>query len=160
MLPTLALGLWAVQLGGDELWRVPLLFVAAALAGAAGAFLALQLPGGATLLPACMLALGACAALAARLPLAICAPLAIVAGLAVGNLTAIEARAAVQRPLLYLSGVPVGLGIVLIYIVGHLPGFIERLPWLRIASRVVGSWIAATGLLVLVLALAAPRPPP
>jgi urease accessory protein len=157
-LPTLALGLWAVQLNGPDIARMPIAFLAAVLAGAAATFAGTVLPGAAIVLHATMLVLGACAAAALRLPIVVAGPLAVIAGVAVGTFTAVEARAEVQRPLLYVLGVPAGLALLLVYIVGYLNEYRERFQWLRIATRVAGSWIAATGLLVLVLDLAGPRP--
>ena len=157
LLPSVALGLWAVQLTGPDIARVPITFVTAVLAGAIAAFAGAALPASPLVLHAAMLGIGACAAAALRLPIVVAGPLAVIAGVAVGSFTAVEARADVQRPVLYLLGVPVGLALMLLYLVAYLNQYSERLPWLRIASRVAGSWIAATGLLVLVLDLAGPR---
>jgi hypothetical protein len=53
----------------------------------------------------------------------------------------------------------VGLGVVLFALTGLVVAFVVQLrqPWSRIAVRVLGSWIAASGLLMLGWAMRATR---
>lgn len=153
LLPALALALWAAQFALADAVRALSAFVLAAFLGAIAAFADHPPPGASTILAAAMFAIGISLAAMLRPPLAVTAPLALFVGFTIGSFAATEAREEIQRPILYLLGIPTGVGLLSTYIVGYLPEYIDRFPWLRIACRVVGSWIAAAGLLVLVLHL-------
>ncbi|MGC4071554.1 MAG: HupE/UreJ family protein [Nibricoccus sp.] len=59
-------------------------------------------------------------------------------------------EAGTQSALLQLAGVGVSVLMVAFYLVAVLDLMnLEKRPWLRIVARVLGSWIAATGLLLL-----------
>jgi urease accessory protein len=66
----LAVGLWAAQLGGVALWRVPAAFVVTMAAGAGLAFTGTALPSVETGIAASLLVLGLLIGFAARLPTA------------------------------------------------------------------------------------------
>jgi len=58
-------------------------------------------------------------------------------------------HASIQRPVLYLLGLCSSVGLLCF----HLESLVLRFPafWMQIAVRVLGSWIATIGLLVMVL---------
>jgi urease accessory protein len=70
LLAMIAVGLWAVQLGGRSLWLLPLTFVSAMTAGGAFGMGGMLLPAVEPVVLASVLALGAMVAISARLPLA------------------------------------------------------------------------------------------
>jgi urease accessory protein len=78
LLAMVAVGLWAVQLGGRALWMLPLSFVGAMALGGAFGMGGLVLPQVEPMILGSALVLGAMVAIAARLPMA--ASVAIVAG--------------------------------------------------------------------------------
>ena len=73
LLAMIAVGLWAVQLGGRALWMLPLSFVGAMAAGGALGMSGMVLPQIEPLILGSALALGALVAMSARLPLALSA---------------------------------------------------------------------------------------
>jgi urease accessory protein len=150
-LPILALALWAAQQGAPLLWRLPLAFACAALAAAALALLGAALPAAAYVQSAATLAFGAFVAAQLRLPPALALGLAALAGLAQGSVAVTGEEAAAARPVLYVTGYALGLGLLLFH-VENLAVRARRF-WMQIGIRVVGSWIAAVGVLVTVLAL-------
>jgi urease accessory protein len=120
LLAMVAVGLWASQLGGRAIWRVPAAFVGALAAGAGLAVMGVGLPAVEPGIMASMLVLGLLVAFAVRPPAA--AGMAIVALFALfhGHAHGAEMSEAAQ-PLLYglgfalasvaLHGVGIGLGI-------------------------------------------------
>jgi len=151
LLPILALALWAAQLGTPLLWQLPLAFAGAALAAAVVALLGVAAPGAAYVQSAAMLGFGGLVAARARLPAVPALGLAIVAGLAQGHVGAFGEPAAAARPVLYVLGFALGLGLLLFHVENL--AVRARAFWLQIGMRVVGSWIAAVGVLISVLAL-------
>ena len=69
ILAMVAIGLWAAQLGGQALWRVPVTFVLGMAIGGMAGFLALPLAGVEPGIAGSVLILGLLVAWAARLPL-------------------------------------------------------------------------------------------
>ena len=151
LLPILALALWAVQLGEPLLWQLPLVFAGAALAAAVAAVLGVALPAAAHVQSVAMLGFGALVAARLRLPAALALGLALVAGLAQGSVGAFGEPAAASRPVLYVTGFGLGLGLLLFHVENL--AVRARKFWMQIGMRVVGSWIAAVGVLISVLAL-------
>jgi urease accessory protein len=151
LLPILALALWAAQLGEPLLWQLPLAFALAALAGAGAALLGVAAAAAPHVQSVAMLGFGGLLAAKARLPAPLALALAVPAGLAQGHVAAFGEPAAASRPVLYLTGFALGLGLLLF----HVENLAVRARpfWLQIGMRVVGSWIAAVGVLVGVLAL-------
>ena len=88
------------------------------------------------------------------LPRAVCAVVAAAVGLGVGLGSAPEAAAGSAR-IVMLLGSAVGACVWMFNVVGVVHE--AKRPWLRIGVRVVGSWIAASAVLVTALALAPPR---
>ncbi len=149
LLAIIAVALWATQLGVPDVWRLPLVFMGAAFAGSVAAALGLKLDGTAWTAHVAMFVLGLLVAARFKLPAAGALALGAAAGLVHGYLALSNERETIERPVLYLFGVCSGVGLICYHLeslVLHFPAF-----WVRIAVRVVGSWIAAIGLLVAVL---------
>jgi len=100
-----------------------------------------------------MLAFGGLVAARLRPPAAPALGLAALAGLAQGSVGAFGEPAAAARPLLYATGYALGLGLLLFHVENL--AVRARAFWLQVGIRVVGSWIAAVGVLISVLALRA-----
>ena len=96
-----------------------------------------------------MLVLGLLVATRFKVPPLPALALGLVVGLADGYLAVFNERETIERPVLYLLGVSSGVGLLSF----HLEALVLRFPafWMQIAIRVLGSWIAAIGLLVSVL---------
>jgi urease accessory protein len=144
LLAMLAVGLWAAQLGGAALWRVPAVFLAAMAGGALLADPSVDAASLETAVGGSVLALGLLVALALRLPgglgllaVALCASLH-------GYAHGLEMPQAAS-PLAY------GLGFLSATAGLHLLGVSlgMSLGRFRLASRVGGVAIAAAGLLIL-----------
>jgi urease accessory protein len=153
LLPILALALWAAQQGGPLLWQLPVTFAGAALVAACVALLGFALPGAALVQSAAMLGFGGLVAARVRLPAVLALGLAAVAGLAQGSVGAFGEPAAAARPVLYVLGFALGLGLLLFHVENL--AVRARAFWMQVGIRVVGSWIAAVGVLISVLALRA-----
>jgi urease accessory protein len=153
LLPIVALALWAAQLDAPLLWQLPLAFAGAAVIAGSVALLGLALPGAAHVQGAAMLGFGGLVAARLRLPAALALGLAALAGLAQGSVGTFGEPAAAARPVLYLVGFAIGLALLLF----HVENLAVRARpfWMQIGVRVVGSWIAAVGVLISVLALRA-----
>jgi hydrogenase/urease accessory protein HupE len=146
LLPALALALLAGQ-RGSRAGRLALL----ALPGAwlAGGLVGLVLPGAApaaALTTASYLATGGLVAAEAPLAPAWISGLAAALGLLHGYANG-TAMAGPPSGLLGLAGVVAALFVLVALAAGVVVAL--RAPWARVAVRVVGSWIAAVGLLVL-----------
>jgi hydrogenase/urease accessory protein HupE len=155
LLPLLALALWAGQLGGSHAWRLPLAFSAAALLGAAGGMLEVEPWLGRWFLRLSMLVLGLMVAACGRLPAWPAMAMVCLFGIEQGQANTYDPQEEVQRPLLFLAGLGSSIGLVFFHVVTRVVRY--RAFWVQTAVRVMGSWIAATGLLVLVLEWAADR---
>lgn len=149
LLPLLALALWAGQLGGPQAWRLPLAFSAAALLGAVAGMLAVEPWLGRWLLRLSMLVLGLLVAACGTLPSWLAIFLVCLFGIEQGQANTYDPQEDIERPLLFLTGFAISIGLVFFHVVTRVVRY--RAFWLQIAVRVLGSWIAATGLLVLVL---------
>lgn len=153
LLPILALALWASQQGAPLLWQLPLAFAGAALVAACVALVGFAVPGAAQVQSAAMLGFGGLVAARVRLPVAAALALAALAGLAQGSVGAFGEPAAAARPVLYVLGFALGLGLLLFHVENV--AVRARAFWMQVGIRVVGSWIAAVGVLISVLALRA-----
>lgn len=144
------LGLW---LGQQTMPRIEPALIAFSLMLVAGlglsSFVTLG-DGQIWLLLACALAVGLLVAAAWSLPRAATAAVAGLIALLVGLDSAADASG-LQARLLVLAGVAVGVHLLLLNLVA-LTSY-ARKPWLRIGVRVVGSWSAASALMVLALTL-------
>jgi urease accessory protein len=135
------------------LWQVPVAFAAAALAAGCAALAGAAVPGAAALQTGAMLGFGALVAARVRLPAPLALVLAGVAGLAQGSVGVFGEPAAAARPVLYLLGFGLGLGLLLFHVENL--AVRARAFWMQVGIRVVGSWIAAVGVLIGVLSLRA-----
>ena len=146
VLPLAALGLLAGQQPRAATLRV-IGAVPAALAG--GAVLALLLPAPLDLsavTAGSMVALGLLVALSAALPVVVAVLAAALPAAAIGwaNTAELGGQAAAAR---FVPGVALAGLLVVIYGAGCVRGL--RAPWMRMGFRVLGSWIAALGVITL-----------
>lgn len=149
LLPLVALALWSTQLDESEAWRVPAVFIGAALVGGAAAILGFKVQAAAWAPQTAMLVLGLLVATSLSPPKIIILALAVTGGLAHGYAGLVNEQGTIQRPILYLLGACAGVGLLCF----HLESLVLRFRtfWMRISVRVAGSWIAAIGLLISVL---------
>ena len=145
LVPALALALLA-GLRGAQYGRVALFVLPAAwlLGGLAG--IAAGHAGGTAAAVASFLLLGALVAADARVSVTLLTALTVSLGLIHGY-----ANGAGMGPLDVGAEALVGLSATLFVVTALVMGFVVQLrrPWSRIAVRVLGSWIAASGLLML-----------
>ena len=145
-----ALSLWVAQWleQGDLL---PLGILAGGVSVGAGLGICLQLPP----LPwvAFLLAMTCGLSVAANLSfhrtLAVAALMVVT--LYAGYVAGVDAAPDVNKPLLFLGGVLVGGFVIPLFVVGGLANRKEK--WIQIGIRIVGSWIAAVGLMLLALSM-------
>ena len=146
LLAMLAVGVWAAQLGGHALWRVPLAFMTMMALGSALALGGLPLPGIEAGIAGSVLMLGLLIAAAARLPLATSMLLVGVFALFHGHAHGQELPQTASV-LLYSLGFLLATG--LLHAAGAglgvLPGRGISANWVR----VLGGGIAAAGLVLI-----------
>ncbi len=155
LLPTVAMALWAGQLGGPQSWRLPLAFLGAALVGALVGVLEIDLYLGGTSLRLSMLVLGLLVAVRGRLPASLGIAMACLFGLFEGQIQTYDPEAKIERPFLFITGAGSSIGLILFHVATRVVRY--RAFWVQTAVRILGSWIAATGLLVLALEWAGGR---
>ena len=153
LIALVALGLLIGQRGLPATQPAGLSFVLGALLGLLAAVLGAA-PNTDPFLLAGAGLIGLAVVTALPLPRAVCAVLAAGVGLGVGLASAPEAVAGSAR-FVMLLGSGVGVCVWMFNVVGLVHE--AKRPWLRIGVRVVGSWIAASAVLVTTLALAPPR---
>jgi urease accessory protein len=148
ILPFLALGMLASQRGGGAQGTV-LAFTLALMAGAGCALAWSGVPGIALLNLASSVVLGAMLASAYAFPVWTLYVLAVLIGLSHGYANG-EAIVPPTKAYLFIPGVGLaGLMLSGYALIGVDWLLRRKYAWLRIAVRVVGSWIAAIGILVL-----------
>ena len=150
-LSLVALGLMVGQQRAPH--RTPLMF---AFAGALLAAILLVVSAFAvteagTVLLACGGLAGLIVALARPLPIAFTAALIVIAGLAL-ELDSVPAIISTQETLLALGGTALGAWLALMFVAGNT--LEPKHEWQRIGVRVLGSWAAASVILVLTLKFA------
>lgn len=150
LLGGLAIALWSTQQSGNTPFAICAGFVGGVLAGSVAALLG-QSPEAAAWGPRIAMGIGG-PLVAARVsvPLAVGTSLAVVAGLAHGNAAAGAELSQIARPVLWTLGLGGGVALLGAYA----NAATQRFPafWMQVGVRVVGSWIAAIGLLVSVVA--------
>ena len=149
LLPVLAMALWSGQLGSPHSWRLPLAFLGAVMAGTVAGILEVDLALAPTSLKLSMLVLGLLVAARGKLPASLALALAFLFGLFDGQTGAYDPQTPIGRPLLFIAGVGSSVGLMLFHVVTRVVRY--RAFWVQTGVRVMGSWIAATGLLVLAL---------
>lgn len=146
ILAMVAVGLWAVVLGGRALWALPVAFVGAMTLGFALSLAGLGLPLVEPMILASVLALGGLTALA--LPLALPVAAAIVAGLALFHGFAHGSEMAAATALTYLTGFVAAT--VLLHGAGVALGAVLARPMGLMAARVAGGLVALGGAVLVV----------
>jgi hydrogenase/urease accessory protein HupE len=149
LLGALAIALWSTQQSGGTPFAICAGFAGAVLAGGITALLG-QNPAAAAWGPRiAMLIGGPLVAARVSVPLAAGIALAVATGLAYGNAATGAELSQIARPLLWTLGLGSGAGLLGAYA----NAATQRFPafWMQVGVRVVGSWIAAIGLLVTVM---------
>ena len=154
LLPIVALALWSAQQPETLIWQLPLAFAGAALLAALLGLFSVAVPGAAQVQSAAMLGFGVLVAAQRRLPAPLALGLAGIAGLAQGYVGTFGEPAAAKSPVLYVTGFAIGLALLFFHI-ENLAVRARRF-WMQIGLRVLGSWVAAVGMLISVLALRQP----
>jgi hydrogenase/urease accessory protein HupE len=149
VLPIVALALWSGQLADARAWHLPLVFLGAALVGAVAGMLSIEPCVGRWFLLLPMLVLGLLVAVRGSLPVWLAIVMVLLFGVGQGQANTYDPGREIERPLLFLAGFGSAIGLVLFHVATRV--FRYRAFWVQTAVRVLGSWIAATGLLVLVL---------
>jgi len=149
LLPIIGLGLLAGQQGTKQARWVLLLFATGMLTGAVVSGYVEPISFVAWFNRFSLIAVGILVAFAARLPFPLLAATALLLGLSHGYENTADISTAVAT-YLFVPGV-VASGIALVAVVAAI-AVSRQAPWQRVAVRVVGSWIAAIGLLVISVA--------
>lgn len=154
-LPLMAVALWAAQQGAPACWWLVGALMVATGAGATAGLWAGTISPDLPLSTGLMLLSGLAVATAYRTRPAIAAMLVAAAGLMAGWVATGGAGEDVRRPVLWVLGAAAGAGLLAFHVADQLDRW--RAFWLDVAVRVLGSWIAAVGLLVGALRLARGR---
>ena len=147
LLAMLAVGMWAYQLGGSSMWKVPLAFVLTLLVGVSIGLTGLSLPFIEPVIAASVLVFGLLIAMRSRIAPVLASMLVALFALFHGYAHSIEMPLA-ATPLTYVAGFSLatiglhGLGVMVAYVI-HRTTHIMLL-------RVGGFGLAGTGLLLLV----------
>jgi urease accessory protein len=145
LIPALALAVMAGLKGSEHARRVIFVLpLAWLLAGLVGASVRVPLPGSLAWLP--LLGLGALVAADLRMPVSVMTAIAVVVGgfLGLANGVAMAQAGAGMRGVLGIVG-----AVFVVTTFAAAAAVAWQSGWLRIAWRVAGSWIAASGLLLL-----------
>ena len=146
LLAMLAVGMWAYQLGGSSVWKVPLVFVLTLLVGAGIGLTGLSLPFIEPVIAASVMVFGLLIAMRSRVVPVLASMLVALFALFHGYAHGIEMPLATS-PLTYVAGFSIatmglhGLGVMLAYVI-HRTTHTTLL-------RVGGMGLASTGLLLL-----------
>ena len=117
------------------------------LAGSVLGFLNLGLPWSSTIVTLSLVVLGSLVALRAELPGKLIAGVCLFFGLAVGYANGTQMLENLKMPIFCLGGLMVCVGLMLLYCSQLVRRF--RASWSQVGVRVIGSWIAAAGVLML-----------
>lgn len=150
-LAVLAAGLLIGQMTAGLAWPAARAFFASVLAGSVLGLLDLGLPWYAVVVTLSLVMLGSLVALQARLPAKLASAVCLFFGLAVGYANGAQMLENLKMPIFYLGGLMVCVGLMLLYSSQVVRRF--RAPWSQVGVRVVGSWIAAAGVLMLAIQL-------
>jgi urease accessory protein len=147
LLAMLAVGMWAYQLGGSSMWKVPLAFVLTLLVGASIGLTGLSLPFIGPVIAASVMVFGLLIAMRSRVTPVLASMLVALFALFHGYAHGIEMPLAAS-PLTYVAGFSLatiglhGLGVMLAYVIHRTTH--------TMLLRVGGFGLAGTGLLLLV----------
>jgi len=148
LLLLIAIGLFFGQQGPRENQAALLTFIGATVVGLAGAWFSVAGQVEVVILTVA-LTVGVLIAISPRLSWYWCSVVGAVAGFILGLDSAQETLFGTAR-LVALSGSAVGICFFSIYPMG-LADYFKNKPWQKIGIRVIGSWVAASSLLVLAL---------
>jgi hydrogenase/urease accessory protein HupE len=146
VLAVVAAGLLVGQMAAGLAWPTARSFIASVLAGSILGLMNLGLPGSSVVVTLSLIVLGAFVALRAELPGKLTVGVYLFLGLAVGYTTSSQMSGNLKMPVFYLGGTLVGVGWVLLYSAQLVRRF--RASWFQLGVRVIGSWIAAAGILI------------
>jgi urease accessory protein len=150
-LSLVALGLMVGQQRAPHRTPLMLAFAGALLAAILLVVTAFAVTEAGTVLVACGGLAGLLVALARPMPIAVTGALIVVAGLAL-ELDSVPAIVSMQDTLLALAGTALGAWLALMFVAGNTLD--PKREWQRIGVRVLGSWAAASVILVLTLKFA------
>jgi len=148
-LAVVAAGLLVGQMTAVLSWPAARIFFASVLAGSVLGFLNLGLPWSSTIVTLSLVVLGSLVALRAELPGKLIAGVCLFFGLAVGYANGTQMLENLKMPIFYLGGLMVCVGLMLLYCSQLVRRF--RASWSQVGVRVIGSWIAAAGVLMLAI---------
>jgi len=150
-LALLATGLWCGQTGGNRGLRAAALFTAMLGAGAVCALRGLRFDAAPIAVATSLVALGLLVALRGPLPDALALPLAGLFGAIHGFALAGGMATQLTAPLGYASGLLLSTALALFYPAWFVRRF--ELFEVQVGVRIAGSWVGATGLILLALRL-------
>jgi hydrogenase/urease accessory protein HupE len=146
-LAVVALGFLAGQMTAGPSWSTARVFVLSVLVGSVLGLLSPGLPWSSMTVTISLVVLGTLVAVRVELPAKFTVGLAFFFGLSVGYANGSQMLANLKMPIFYVGGLTVCVGFLLLYCVQVVRRF--RAFWFQTAVRVMGSWIAATGALIL-----------
>jgi hydrogenase/urease accessory protein HupE len=146
-LAVLAAGLLVGQMTAGLARPVARTFFTSVLAGSVLGLLTPGLPWSSVVVTVSLVVLGSLVALRAELPGKLAVGVCLLFGLAVGYANGAQMLENLKMPIFYLGGSMVCVGLLLLYSSQVVRRF--RAPWAQVGIRVVGSWIAAAGVLML-----------
>jgi urease accessory protein len=146
-LAVIALGLLAGQMTAELSWPTVRAFVVSVLVGSVLGLLSPGLLWSSITVTLSLLVLGTLVAVRVELPSMLTVGLALFFGLSVGYANGTEMLGNLKMPVFYVGGLSVCVGLLLLYSAQLVRRF--RAFWFQTAVRVIGSWIAATGGLML-----------
>ncbi len=146
LIAMLAIGLWASQLGGPSVVMLPVTFVSVMLVGAVASMYGLNLPLVEPVIVASLLVVGLLVACAAKLPMS--AGIVITAAFAFFHGAAHGQETGEASPLLFAIGAL--LATILLHIIGVMLGSMLKAKASELAVRIIGSTVAAAGLLMMI----------
>jgi hydrogenase/urease accessory protein HupE len=140
-------GLRGTPTGWRGFWGISLAWI---VSGVMGIFSGLASGQGGAASASSLLMLGVLVAADRNLRGALIGTLAALTGGLHGFLNGVELQeAGATVALQQLGGISVAMAVLVLYLLSLQDMFLGKHPWLRIPLRVLGSWIAATGLLLL-----------
>jgi urease accessory protein len=147
LLAMLAVGVWAYQLGGSALWKVPLVFVLTLLVGANLGLAGISLPFIEPMIAASLMVLGLLIAMKWRVMPLLASMIVAVFALFHGFAHGIEMPLAAS-PMAYFTGF--GLATILLHTLGAMLAYGFQQSSQVVLMRAGGVGLAGTGLLLLI----------